>query len=292
MRRGLRRPYRNRVGLRRRGRNGGGGRFPICVFLGFFGCSLGIGWVFGGCRLFDSHRYAEILIPPRPEAWRGGPEIGGYRIEWPGGEYRVDADGGRVVLELPAERYVPVLAYPELGSSRGELRPAGGVTSLPGAAGTAVELSYCLGPAAELLRSCRRGDFDRQVGDFSPVDAFNVPRYIDEFLSRGGEDPWRVDLRRLEIALSTGNFRADLIRPETVRTLHLPEEFAKSGEWISGNPFSGVSESTAGTGLEVEITPGEHWYFSADGERWLHIVSDEEEWHAVSSRGCGLSGRW
>ena len=262
-------------------------------------CFLCFGSLLCGCRLFDSYRYGEILLPPVPEAWACGPRITGYRIVWPGGEFGVDTGKDApdsapegVVLELPAERYVPVLAYPETGAGRGGLRPAGGFTSLPGTAGREVELSYFLGPAAEVLYTCMRGKSSRPVSDCSPVASFNVPRFVDEFRSRAGDDPWMVDLRRIETALSTGNFRADLIRPEDPRRLSLPAGFVSPGLWVAGNPFAPVSEALPGERLEIDIAPGEYWFFlSGEGES-LHIIADEEEWNAVSSGEYGLSGRW
>lgn len=250
------------------------------------------------CRLLDSLRYAEILLPSIPEVWSGVPEIRSYRIVWPGGECRIDTSRGSIdlsraaVVELPSERYVPVLAYPEVEGARIRLSPAGGFTSLPGTSGTGVELSYRLGPAAAVFYACIRGSASGEVSKHSPVRSFNVPRFVDEFLARSGKDPWGVDLDRLEIALSTGNFRADLIRPMQSRSLTLPPDIAPPGRWIPANPCGDASESTADEGLRIEVTPGEYWYFSEEGERWIHVIADEEGWRAVSSGGSGLSGRW
>ncbi|MFP4563265.1 MAG: hypothetical protein ACLFRY_08125 [Spirochaetia bacterium] len=261
-------------------------RKPVLVLL------VGIGIAFHGCRIFDSYRYTELFLPPIPQPWSGERFIEAYRIEWPHGECRIDVSSRSVILELPAERYVPVLAYPEIGCGSVRLKPAGGFTSLSGTAGTAVELSFDLGPAAEVLYTCSRGSSSRPVSSSSPVKSFNVPRFAAEFRSRAGDDPWKVDLRRLEIALATGNFRADLIRPAEGYRVLLPPSVAPSGSWISGNPCVGDVESTEAEGLEIEVTPGEHWFFREGGKEWIHLTADGTEWRAVTSAGYGLSGRW
>ncbi len=231
------------------------------------------------CGAFGPQAHIEVLIPAPPVHWtRAFPDLA-FLLVFPdaaGREQvvRVSDPVNPVTIDCPKTGNTPVLAYPfssmdeEGGIGReGMLRPAGGMypDSLDDSRlEPALVLDWRDGAVATVLS--RLISLGR---DTSLVNAARLARYFRE-----REDPWKLDLPRIEEALARGEFTAYDMDELPCRDVYVN---AGPGEWFMESPFSSVTTLTREGNLGLTgVSLGMHGLFSVDGHLTLINVSGTE----------------
>lgn len=231
------------------------------------------------CGAFGPQAHIDVLIPAPPSHWTlAFPDLE-FRLVYPDASGREQAvkvaDPGRpVTIDCSKTGNTPILAYPCCARDGGGeicgtdiLRPAGGI--YPGSLDESslqptLVLDWRDGAAATVLS--RLMSLGR---DTSLINAARLARYFRE-----AEDPWKLDLVRIEEELAGGKFTAYDIDVLPCRDIYVK---AGSGEWFMESPFSAVTTPTeAGTLSLPGVSLGMHGLFSVDGHLTMINVTGTE----------------
>jgi len=220
------------------------------------------------CGAFGPLAHVDVLIPGPPAHWtRAFPDLqfclvipdssGKEQTVW------VTDPGQPVAIDCSKTGNTPILAYPVSAKDRqgvtgraGMLRPAGGI--YPGSLDESsprptLMLDWRDGAAATVLSRLL------SVGrDTSLINAARLVRYF-----RDAEDPWKLDLERIEEKLAAGKFTAYDIDELPCRNVDVK---VGAGEWFMETPFSAVATVTGERTLGLAgVSLGMHGLFSMDG---------------------------
>ena len=231
------------------------------------------------CGVFGPLAQVDVLIPTPPLHWiQAFPDLG-FRLVFPDAagraqEVRVSDPGKPVRINCSKTGNTPILAYPCTARDTGEengragiLRPAGGMYP-----GSLDESS----PRPTLVLDWRDGAVATVLSrllslgrDTSLVNAARLAKYFRE-----AEDPWKLDLQRIEEELAAGKFTAYDIDPLPCRDVYLK---ARAGEWFMESPFSAATSLVEEGTLNLPgVSLGMHGLFSVDGRLTMINVRETE----------------
>ena len=208
------------------------GRYRFCLF-----ASVSILICVAGCRFLPFETELTVAVPPLPAGAAGLVSDEARLIVEDGGansSTRRCRAGQTLTLRLVKSGVVAVTVEYAAG-----IPPAGGVLPADADEPGRLDLSFEAGLGAVLL--CYL------AGEGIPVSCINYPRLRDYLISFSDGNPWRLDERRIRLALYAGSFssRDVALLPE----YRLPAGALPEGQWLPANPLSAsLSGSEEGDG--------------------------------------------
>ena len=204
-----------------------------------------------GCSLWQGQQV--VQLPELPAAWRHLDVtlkltvVDGRN----GREQRLPDARPGARLTLPVGRYTATLilaqAYAGWAPDTLAMRPAGAVIPLSGTESGALQVTWERGLLASLVLDLWRGGTNPW--------RLNLGRLDREISARAAGDPWSLDRTAILAALEADTMRVTVIRPlpEHSVSLQLP-----AGRWVWWDPFAAPLISDGSAPLPVVARTGYH----------------------------------
>lgn len=187
-------------------------------------------------------------------------------------KYRYLTNPSAVLLEIHRESPVIVSACPVSDNTIFTPLPAGYLSGMPVETGLSMTLTWADGYAADYLLNLAAAGIDpREV---------NVDRLREAVRSRGGDNPWFLDTRRLSTDLIEGNLWIYSFRQKDRVAVFLP---LQPGEWYSR--YAPAEVMVAGNeGWSGFLPEGTHCFYNPV-ENLTVTATVDEEGRVVSLQG-------
>ena len=229
-----------------------------------------------GCRFLPFETELTIVVPPLPPGAAGLVSDEARLIVEDGGansSTRGCRAGETLSLSLVKSEVVAVTVEYAAG-----VPPAGGVLPEDADGTGRLTLRFEAGLGAAVLGYL--------AGEGIPIACINYPRLRDYLISVSDGNPWRLDERRIRLALYAGSFssRDVALLPE----YRLPAGALPDGQWLPANPLSAPLFASE----EAVVSLGRWTYFGVQGTTGV-LWCDEWGWRFYSPDGSiDRRGSW